>query len=342
MGRRRFTSPQSRAVIDLLLAAGADIDARDVDHRSTPAEWMLDRTRGAGRYELARYLVERGAHADIFLAAALGLTDRVRAMLTRDPELLELKTGQGSYAEQPPSSSHIYTWTIGDGRSPLEVASQFEQQETLEAMLAFASPLQRLRLAFRRGDEAAARALLRENPTLMESMSRQEHRTISDAAWEGDDKAVALMLDLGFDPRTPGHDSGTALHCAAWAGSPETVATLLRHRDASELVAIKDAHYGATPLGWCCHGSLNGNTARDHAAVARLLLEAGARCPARIRRRRRQPWRQCSPRGDGHHEPHHPLHSALASRLGLTEIRDGPARRPVSLTISKSRRATLQ
>ena len=106
----------SRAVIDLLLASGADIDARDVDHCSTAAEWMLERARGAGRYELARYLVERGAHADIFLAAALGLTDRVRAMLASNPELLELRTGQGSYAEQPPSSSHIYTWTIGDGR----------------------------------------------------------------------------------------------------------------------------------------------------------------------------------------------------------------------------------
>ena len=32
---------RSRAVVDLLLDAGADIDARDVDHRSTPAEWML-------------------------------------------------------------------------------------------------------------------------------------------------------------------------------------------------------------------------------------------------------------------------------------------------------------
>ena len=268
---------QSRTVIDLLLAAGADIDARDVDHRATPAEWMLDRARGAGRYELARYLVERGAYADIFLAAALGLVHRVRAMLTSNPELLELKTGQGSYAEQPPSSSHIYTWTIGDGRSPLEVASQFEQHETLEVMLGFASPLQQLRLAYRRGDETAARALLHEHPKLIESISRQEHRTISDAAWEGDEKAVSLMLALGFDPRTPGHDSGTALHCAAWQGFPDTVATLLHHRDASELLAIKDAHYGATPLGWCCHGSLHGNTARDHAAVARLLLEAGAR-----------------------------------------------------------------
>src|SRR5215210_2003216 len=34
---------RSRTVIDMLLAAGADVDARDVDHRSTAAEWMLDR-----------------------------------------------------------------------------------------------------------------------------------------------------------------------------------------------------------------------------------------------------------------------------------------------------------
>ena len=144
----------SRAVIDLLLAAGADIDARDVDHRSTAAEWMLDQKRGAGRFDLARYLVERGASADIFLAAALGLSDRVRAMLEANPKLLDLRTGQGDYGEQPPSSYHIYFWTIGDSRSPLDVAAQFEQRETLRTMLEFASPLQRLLLACRRGDEA--------------------------------------------------------------------------------------------------------------------------------------------------------------------------------------------
>jgi ankyrin repeat protein len=72
---------RSREVIDLLLTAGANIDARDVDHRATPAEWMLDRQRGRGRFELARHLVERGATTDIFLAASLGLTDRCRTML---------------------------------------------------------------------------------------------------------------------------------------------------------------------------------------------------------------------------------------------------------------------
>jgi ankyrin repeat protein len=266
----------SRAVIDLLLAAGADIDARDVDHRSTAAEWMLDQKRGAGRFELARYLVERGASADIFLAAALGLADRVSAMLHANPRLLDLRIGRGTYGEQPPSSYHIYFWTIGDSCSPLDVAAQFEQQETLRIMSEFASPLQRLLLACRRGDEAQARMLLREHPGIIESMAPDDHRAISDAAWNGDARAVALMSDLGLDPRTPGHDSGTALHCAAWEGSAETVAVLMRRPDARSLVAIQDAHYGGTPLGWCCHGSRFGNASHDHAGVARLLLEAGA------------------------------------------------------------------
>lgn len=267
---------RSRKVVDVLLDAGADIDARDVDHRATAAEWMLDRRPGAGRFELAAYLVERGATADIFLAAALGLTDKVKAMVGSNRELLTLRTGQGDYGEKPPSSYHIYFWTIGDSCSPLDVAAQFEQRETLDALLEFASPLEQLLFACRQGDEARARALVQKHPGLVASMSAAEHRAISDAAWNGNARAVALMLDLGFDPSTPGHDSGTALHLAAWEGSVETVTALLRHRDAAALVAARDAHYDATPLGWCCHGSLHGNRDHDHAGVARILLEAGA------------------------------------------------------------------
>ena len=276
-GKTPLHFARSRTVVDLLLDAGADIDARDVDHRSTPAQWMLDQRRGAGRFELAQYLVERGASTDIFLAAALGLTDRARAMLEANRALLDLRTGRGDYGEKPPSSYHIYFWTIGDARSPLDVAAQFEQHETLAMMLAFTTPMQRLLSACRMGDETTARALVRANPDLIAALTPDQHRAISDAAWHGDARAVALMVELGFDPRTPGHDSGSALHCASWHGSPETVAALLRHPDAHALVAIADAHYGATPLGWCCHGSLHGNRAHDHVGVARLLLAAGAR-----------------------------------------------------------------
>ncbi len=267
---------RSRAVIDLLLSAGADIDARDVDHRATPAEWMLDRMRGSGRYELARYLVERGASADIFLAAALGLTDRAVALLHDAPTLLDEKTGRGRYAEMPPSSFHMYFWTIGSNRSPLEVAAQFGHEETLAAMLSFATPVQRLRLACRRTDADAARALVREHPDLVASLSAQDHRAITDAAWDGDAPAVELMLELGFDPSTPGHDSGTALHCAAWQGSVDTVAVLLRTPAGRALIATRDAHHQGTPLGWCRHGAQNGPRQGNFSAVETLLLECGA------------------------------------------------------------------
>ena len=275
-GKTPLHFARSRTVVDLLLDAGADIDARDVDHRSTPAQWMLDRRRGAGRFELAQYLVERGASTDIFLAAALGLTDRARAMLESNRDLLDLRTGRGDYGEKPPSSYHIYFWTIGDGRSPIDVAAQFEQHETLEQMLTFATPMQRLLSASRMGDETSARALMREHPDLIAAMGPEQHRAITDAAWQGDARAVALMLELGFDPRTPGQDDGTALHCAAWEGSAETVAALLRHPAGRALVSAKEPRHQATPLGWCCHGSLHGNRSHDHAGVARLLLAAGA------------------------------------------------------------------
>jgi ankyrin repeat protein len=117
---------------------------------------------------------------------------------------------------------------------------------------------------------------LRENPGIIESMTADDHRAITDAAWNGNARAVALMSEIGFDPRTPGQDTGTALHCAAWVGSTETVAALLRRPDAQTLLSIRDAMHGGTPLGWCFHGSRFGNTSHDHAGVAKLLLEAGA------------------------------------------------------------------
>ena len=46
---------------------GADINARDVDHESTAAQWMV-----RDRPEVARVLVKRGAATDILMAAALG------------------------------------------------------------------------------------------------------------------------------------------------------------------------------------------------------------------------------------------------------------------------------
>ncbi|HET9947590.1 MAG TPA: ankyrin repeat domain-containing protein [Longimicrobiales bacterium] len=268
---------RSRAAVDLLLARGADIDARDVDHRSAPAHWMLRGRRGAGRYALAEYLVERGAPVDVFLAAALGLVDRLREILERDPSVVELRTGKGEYGPEPPSASHIYTWTIGQYLSPLQVAVQFEQPDVARLLERYASPKDRFlaACAAARGDEA--KAILARQPDLVARLELEELRALPEAAWQGNAAAVDLMLSLGFDPAAEGPDCGTVLHCAAWQGAADCVEVALRYDGVRAFIERRDAVHDSTPLGWCCHGARHSRTAGDYARVARLLLEAGGR-----------------------------------------------------------------
>ena len=277
---------RSRRVADLLLAAGADPDARDVDHRSTPAQWMLGDDPASSRLELASYLVDRGASADIFLAAALGLTERARSLLESDPSLLRLRTSQGEYGEKPPSSFHIYQWTIGPNRSPLQVAAKFGRDGTLAAMERFASPEERLLLACHRGAGEDAQAIVKAHPGIVEGLATVDRRALTDEAWAANAPAVELMLALGFDPSVrsaSGPTGGTALHCAAWQGSVDCVAAILRRPAGLALLEVRDPMYRGTPLSWCSHGSANcGNREADHAAVARLLIAAGARVDAEM------------------------------------------------------------
>lgn len=267
---------RSRGVVDLLLERGADIDARDVDHRSTPAQWMLDRKRGAGRYALAEYLVARGAAVDIFLAAALGLKDRIHSMLDADPTLIDRRTGQGEYGEQPPSSYQIYVWTIGPNLYPVQVAEQFQQGEAAEVLRSVAAPKQRFLAACVAPRPDEAKQLLRAQPRLMDELTSDDHRALADAAWAPNPQAVALMMELGFDPAVHGPIGGTALHCAAWQGSVDCVRAVLAYEQGRALVNAHDATWHGTPLGWCWHGSEHcGDPQADHAAVARLLVAAG-------------------------------------------------------------------
>ena len=268
---------RSRGVVDFLLEAGADRDAVDVDHRSTAAQWMIgDRERIA----LAKYLVERGASADIFLAAALGLTDRARALIAADPDVLTLRTGQGAYAEQPPSSYHIYLWTIGPNFTPLQTAAKFGHAETIAAIRDLAPPEQQLLLACHQADGGTARAIIRAHPSIVEDLRGADRRALTDEAWTANGPAVALMMELGFDPSAPsltGPRGGNALHCAAWEGAVDCVQAILRYPSGRALIESHDPSYSGTPLSWCCHGSRNcGRDEANHAEVARILIAAGA------------------------------------------------------------------
>ena len=289
---------QSRAVVDLLLEHGADIDARDVDHRATPAEWMLARHRGEGRYALAGYLVERGASADIFLAAALGLTDRARALIDADPSLLDVRTGQGRYARAAAErAAHL---SLDDRRQPLSArygrAVRPARDARAAARLRLSDPALHARLPAGRRAGGARRSARRPiaHVATRTGRSPRHHRR----GLERRGRTVALMLDLGFDPRTPGHDTGTALHCAAWEGSPDTVAALLRHRDAARDVDDQGCASRRDPTRLV----LPRLPVRPHRPRSRRRRPPPPRrrraTRARTRARRRRRWRQFSTVGD--------------------------------------------
>jgi hypothetical protein len=55
------------------------------------------------------------------------------------------------------------------------------------------------------------------------------------------------------------------------------VEVALRYPGVRQLIERRDRVHDSTPLGWCCHGSGFSKGAGDFPAVARLLLDAGAK-----------------------------------------------------------------
>jgi len=67
---------------------GAEINARDIDHESTPAQYMA--ALWPRRPEIARYLISRGAQTDILMAAAVGDLELVRRHIDEDPDSVRM------------------------------------------------------------------------------------------------------------------------------------------------------------------------------------------------------------------------------------------------------------
>ena len=72
-------------IAEFLLDRGADIDARDIDHKSTAAQYLVQ-----SYPEVVRRLIQRGAKTDILMAAAIGDDDLVGKHLDAHPECIRV------------------------------------------------------------------------------------------------------------------------------------------------------------------------------------------------------------------------------------------------------------
>jgi ankyrin repeat protein len=264
-----------------LVGKGADVNARDVDHESTPSQYLV---RDAP--EVVRYLIAQGASVDIFMAVALRDRPLVDRCLREDPAALDSRINEGRFRVRHDGAhastaeaigdgrGDIYRWVLGHYMTPIEVASRLGYTDLVDHLLAQASPVQRLLAAGALADRGAAERLVAEHPGIVSSLTASHQRAIAYRAYWNDTAAVALMADLGFDPRAIGHDHGDTLHWAAFLGNADMVRVLLARNPA---IGVRDAGYGGTPLGWCVYGSIYGEKCKTgaFAEVARLLIDAG-------------------------------------------------------------------
>lgn len=246
-------------MIDLLLDFGADLEFRDLDHDSTPAEHRIEDA------DTLRHLIERGANPDIFMACRLGDLELVKRLVDENSQCLTTRT--------PGTGLHIYIFNIGSNLSPFQVARKYKHHDVYNYLLERAAVPEQFIAACERIDEAAARQLLDQHLQLVDELPQHHERLIADMAWEGDLDAVKLLLKLGFDVNFRSVHGSTPLDRAAFHGYVDVVQHLLEH--GADPTVVNE--FGATPLRTAIYGSCHGwRTDGNYVATVNTLINAGA------------------------------------------------------------------
>jgi ankyrin repeat protein len=206
------------AVAALLLDHGARIDARDEDHDSTPAQWRIGESP-----DVARFLLERGAKADIFLAAALGDVALAERLVTEDRGCLAHRIGKPP--EFPPlgyqgRGGTIYQWTLRFNSYPHQIALLKGHQPMFDFLYGASDTATRLLVRCLLARRAEAEAIAKGNRGIVPALPDMDREQVANYCWETNTNynAVKLVLDLGFPVAHPERSHGyTPLHNAAWA-----------------------------------------------------------------------------------------------------------------------------
>jgi ankyrin repeat protein len=268
----------------LLLDHGADIDARDIDHESTAAQYLASSRQYMEwqtpyRHDVVRFLISRGAQADLLMASAIGDLALVERILNDDPETIRTTVSERYFPKlNPKSGGSIYIYGFGWTKSPHLIAHQFEHPEVFALLMQRSPNWLRLVNAAEIGDEAWFQRVITGHPQLFQKLSANAARRIIGVALRNNARAMHQLLAAGW-PANPAMDNGqTALHFAAWHGNLEMVRDLIAHHAP---LNVFEAEHGGSPLGWALHGSLHSweRDKGDYPGVTRVLLAAGADIP---------------------------------------------------------------
>lgn len=262
------------AVAQFLLEHGAELDARDVDHESTPAQYHVH-----DNPDVTRLLISRGCATDILMASAVGDVALVRRLLDEDPGRVHTVVSEHYFPRRNPhSGGTIYIWQLGGNTSAHVAAHRGGHEEVYRLLMARSPDALQLAVACEVGEEQLVRDLLARDPGLVRALPASAQRKLVDAAEAGNLPALRRMLAAGWPLDVRGKHGGTALHWAAWHGNAAMVGELLRYHAP---LTVRDDDHDQVPMGWALHGSLNSWHAGhgDYGATVRALLDGGSEAP---------------------------------------------------------------
>lgn len=275
-GTRPLHMARTVEVAALLLERGAEVDPRDEDHNSTPAQWRIGEAP-----DVTRFLLTRGACPDLFMAAGLGDLELARQLVRQNPACVTDRIGHNSGPFPGIGfrgrGGTIYQWTLGFNQSPHEIALKRGHRELFEFLFRHTPPRQQLLVACMLADRERATGIAERHPGLVAELDAEDRALLAKSCWETNlnPEAVRLMLDLGFPVDAPEFNHGfLPLHNAAWCGASDLVELLLLR---GHPVNRRDPTHHATALGFALHSCLvaKRHPEGDFPRVVYLLLEAG-------------------------------------------------------------------
>jgi ankyrin repeat protein len=153
-----------RATVDVLLAARADVNARDDTYQMTPIGWANEE----GHRDMVRHLYDCGAEVDLHQAAAYGLLDHVKDLVR---------------------SSRRQVNAVVGGWTPLQLATLWGHRDVVALLLTRgADPL--VRDPFGRTTLEIARAQVESNAQGTSLVNEERRREIVQAC-----TAIAELLE---------------------------------------------------------------------------------------------------------------------------------------------------